>query len=435
MELSRYIKTYPVKEKPGYLLLYSTKKTSMVLLKEEVFNSVINGTLSSESEKTLSELGMLVPDREQEKREVLGMLDEINKKNSMLNISVVLNLDCNFNCIYCYEGDLKGRHYMTEETTGLLTDFIKAKFTPDKKKINIDFYGGEPLLSTGLIRSISTEIKSFAEGRGAEYTFTLVTNGSLFKRRTAEELASIGLKGIKVTIDGPPDVHNACRPFRTGGGSFDTIIRNVRETNDLVNIGIGGNYQKGNYERFPELIDCLEKEGFNPEKIYELKFDPVMDRPESEKAPSDFIDGFMSVNEPWVIKAGTVLREEILKRGYNTPKLTPTPCQVEIEDSYVVNYDGVIYKCPIFIGKEGYEIGDLRNGVKDYSDSYKLGNWKNEECEECEYFPLCFGGCRYMSYVRDGNIDKVDCKKPHLDAVLETLIKQDIKYRAKAGSH
>ncbi len=33
-----------------------------------------------------------------------------------------------------------------------------------------------------------------------------------------------------------------------------------------------------------------------------------------------------------------------------------------------------------------------------------------------------------MKYIRDGNMDGVDCKKPYLDATLEEAIKQDIKY-------
>ena len=56
----------------------------------------------------------------------------------------------------------------------------------------------------------------------------------------------------------------------------------------------------------------------------------------------------------------------------------------------------------------------------------KLGMYKNPECA---YLPLCFGGCRYMTYVRDGNIDQLDCKKEYFDASLETLLKQDIRYR------
>ena len=105
---------------------------------------------------------------------------------------------------------------------------------------------------------------------------------------------------------------------------------------------------------------------------------------------------------------------------------------VESRNSYVVNFDGSIYKCPTFIGKKGYEIGHLETGVRDYSDSYRLGNWKNDECVECEYLPLCFGGCRYMTFMRNGAINGLDCQKEYFDAALETLIKQEIRYLLKA---
>jgi uncharacterized protein len=105
------------------------------------------------------------------------------------------------------------------------------------------------------------------------------------------------------------------------------------------------------------------------------------------------------------------------------------PCQVEITDSYVVNFDGAIYKCPAFIGREGFSIGHLESGLREDCDPYHLTDWRNQECTDCEYLPLCFGGCRYMSYIRDGNIYKPDCKRPYFDASLETMIKQDIKYR------
>lgn len=36
-----------------------------------------------------------------------------------------------------------------------------------------------------------------------------------------------------------------------------------------------------------------------------------------------------------------------------------------------------------------------------------------------------------MAYIRDGNIDNIDCKRAYFDATLETLIKQDIKYKLK----
>ena len=428
MQLSRYLKVYPCRERAGYLLLFSTKKASKILIKKETYHAIKKGLLSPSDEALLSRFGFIVEDREAEKEAMLNFFDDANSRDPVLNLIVVLNLDCNFSCIYCYEGDMKGKLYMSDKTAGGLIDFIKERFTEDKKTLLIDFYGGEPLLSIGLIKSISGALKPFCERRGASYTFTLVTNGSLFTKRVAEQLVPLGLKRVKITLDGPAEIHNRYRPFKSGAGSFDTIIGNIKDTCDLVKIGIGGNFEKNNYKKFPLLLDYLLREGLTPDRIPSVKFYPVIKRPAGDLSPTDYKGGCMSVNEPWIVEAEAGLREEILRRGYKTPKLAPILCMVETAGAYVVNFDGVIYKCPAFIGKEGFEVGDVQTGVKDYSAIYKLGIWKNEDCARCEYLPLCFGGCRYMTFVRDGNIERLDCQKDYLDASLETLIKQDIKY-------
>jgi len=430
MQLSHYLKSYPYEEKPGHILLFSTKKLSKLLVPEETFRAVEKVPLSPSDEALLSRLGMIVDDREEEKRTMLSFLDKMNNNNSALNVTVVLNLDCNFACIYCYEGDMKGNLYMSEETGDRLIRFIKDSFPERKTSLLIDFYGGEPLLSLGLVKSISKSLKSFIERKGASYSFTLVTNGSLFKKEVAEELVPLGLKSVQITLDGPAQNHNKYRPFKSGADSFEIIIKNIRETWDLVNINIVGNYDKNNYEKFPLLLDYLQDAGFPPEKIAGVKFSPVMNRPEGDTSPVDYNGGCMSINEPWLLTAGEFLREEILRRGYHTPKVGLTICAIENRDSYVVNYDGGIYKCPAFIGKKGFAVGDLVTGVGEHANAYKLGIWKNEECAECVYLPLCFGGCRYMSFLRDGNIDSLDCKKPYLDRSLETMVKQDVKYRS-----
>ena len=89
MQLSNYVKIYPVDESPGQWLLYSTRNAAKILLKEEILKSIENGGLSPSDEALLSELGMIVQDKEEEKRAVLGFIDGINAKNSVLNITVV----------------------------------------------------------------------------------------------------------------------------------------------------------------------------------------------------------------------------------------------------------------------------------------------------------------------------------------------------------
>ncbi|MBI5664682.1 MAG: geopeptide radical SAM maturase [Nitrospirae bacterium] len=431
MKLSKYVKIYPYNERPGYLLLYSTKQSSKILVKEETVKSILKGSLPAEHAASLSNLGMIVTDPDAEKNEMLGFLDVLNKKNETINIIAVLNLDCNFKCVYCYEGELKGAHYMTDETAGLLVDFIRDRMTPKKQTINIDFFGGEPMLSIDMIKTISGELKSFAEERGVIYTFTLITNGSLFKRRYAEELTTLGLTGIKTTIDGPPETHNITRPFKSGAGSFNNIIENLKQTWDLVTTIIGGNYTRENYHRFPLLFDYLSHEGLTPDRIHEVRFTPVIQTSGGLNSPADFSDGMMSINEPWVVHAGSLLREEILKRGYFSSKISPSPCQIDIDDYYVVNHDGGIYKCHSFIGNKAFQIGHLRKQPSDWTLSHKTCMWKNSECMDCVYLPLCFGGCQYMTYVRDGCVDKIDCRRPYLEASLETMIRQDIIYAGK----
>jgi uncharacterized protein len=386
------------------------------------------GTLSPSDEARLEKLGMLVSDCDYEKQAMLRFFDDLNPKSRGLNIIAVLNLDCNFACPYCFEEGLKGNLYMTEATAERLLAFIKDRWRDDKDTLLIDYYGGEPLLSLDLIQSISREAKSFAESRDAVYYFTLVTNGSLFTRNAASKLVPLGLKSVKITLDGPAEIHNSSRPFKSGAGSFDTIIRNIKATCDLVKIGIGGNFTKDNYEMFALLLDYMAAEGITPDKVSLVKFDAVANLPKSEASPLEYTQGCISINEPWLIEAEAFLREEILKRGYKTSKPAPMVCMVETTDSYVVNYDGVIYKCPGFIGKKEFAAGDLETGVGDYAEALKLGIYKNPDCAACVYLPLCFGGCRYMTYVRDGNIDKLDCKKEYLDASLETLLKQDIRH-------
>ena len=428
---SYYLKAYPCQDDPSQLLLFSTKKASLILLDRETFQAMQKGALSSSDKAKLEKLKMLVPDRDAEKQAMLSRLDELNPKNRGLNIIAVLNLDCNFSCTYCFEEGVKGNLYMSEATADRLLAFIKDKFRENQDALVIDFYGGEPLLSLDLIQSISQATKSFAESRNAVYSFTLVTNGSLFTRKAAGKLVPLGLKSVKITLDGPAEIHNKYRPFKSGAGSFDRIIKNIKATCDLVKIGISGNFTKQNYKRFPLLLDYMEEEGLTPDKVSSVKFDAVVSRPQNDPSPIEFTGGCCSINEPWLLEAEALLRGEILRRGYNTPKPTPMTCMIETTDSYVVNYDGVIYKCPGFIGKKEFAAGDLEIGVSDYSEILRLGIYKNPDCAECVYLPLCFGGCRFMAYIRDGNIDKLDCKKEYFDAALETLLKQDIRYRLK----
>ncbi|HKZ17894.1 MAG TPA: putative geopeptide radical SAM maturase, partial [Geobacteraceae bacterium] len=145
MHLSRYIKTYPCRENPSSLLLFSTRRLSKILVPCSVMKAIEAGTLSPRDEQTLSRLGFLVSDPDAERREMLDALAEINRHGDKGHVMAVMNLDCNLACRYCFEGNRKGEYYMSPETADLLVDFVAENYLQSGKNVNIDFYCGEPL--------------------------------------------------------------------------------------------------------------------------------------------------------------------------------------------------------------------------------------------------------------------------------------------------
>ncbi len=433
MILSRYCKIYPSWENSDSVVLYSTKKASSVLLPASMLADIESGRLTDEEREAMADLGFLVKDRETERTELLGFIDELNGLNKTFHAKPVMNLDCNLECKYCFEGQRKGKFYMTKETADLFVGFIRKKIASGHfEEVGITFYGGEPLLSLDLIIYIGGLLKTLAERAGIKFRFSLITNGTLLTENTVALLNPLGLRSAAITLDGPAVIHDHFRPFRGGAGSFDAIVRNVKAICAMTDIQIGGNFTKDHYRDFPGLLDCMIDNGLTPGKISQVRFDPVMNEQEGI-GPRDFHDGCSSLNAPWLFEAMVFLREEILRRGFGNGKIMPSTCMMEQTHALTINYNGSIYKCPGLIGRDEFCVGALAAGVIDYNASHNLDNWKNEECIECAYLPLCFGGCRYSKFIRDGNMNGVDCRKPYLDATLEAYVKQDIKYGLVGG--
>jgi uncharacterized protein len=428
MQLSHYLKKFHCSDQPGYHLLYSTRTSASVLVDDVTLLAAQEGSLTEGEEITLARLGILVKNRDEERAMLRDILINTNLQHTVFNGIVVLNLDCNLACSYCYEDNFRGRHYMSSATADLLVETIQRDQIEQGRNATLSFYGGEPLLSIPLIKTISSKLKQAAEKQGTKFRFTLVTNGTLLSRRVAEDLLSLGLFGAKFTLDGPRHIHDQCRPFVSGKGSFDIIVNNIKEVCDLIALQLGGNFTRHNYRDFPLLLDHLLAEGITPDKLALVLFTPVIPKA-GNQGVTDF-NNCVRDYEPWLAEASLYLREETLRRGYSVPKPKLSACMVEFNSDLVINYDGSLYKCPAFMAYDELRIGTLADGINDYRVSHNLDIWQKDECLDCAYLPLCFGGCRQLTLSRNGKIDGVDCRKGLYDAVLERTIRQDLVYQA-----
>jgi uncharacterized protein len=430
MELTPYLVSFSHPDVPSHVMLFATKTGALIVLPQEDFADLQQGRVDKENIEPLRGMGFLVENIVQERQAISSYLDEINRLNPNLTVAIILGLACNFACRYCFQGEQKGKKAMTDATAEQLVAYIKKRFTPGKKRLQLQLYGGEPLLYRQRIIDLAAQLKPFVESQGGELCIDLVSNGSLLTPQVVDELNRWGLDGVKVTLDGPPDNHNHFRPFKNGAPSFDTIVNNLAKVCDKTKIRLGGNYTSDNFRSFPPILDTLAARGITPGRLELVNFNIVMQINDTV-ANNDYHGGCCTINEPWLQEASLHIREEVFKRGYPLGELGPEPCAVEVTDAFSVNYDGSLYKCITIVGHEQFKIGDIWQGIDEgYQATHHLGHWQREEkCRECEYLPLCFGGCRYMAYQRDGSMAKVDCRKPFFKTTLEKMLMQDLKYR------
>ena len=421
--LSRYLKIYPDRDRPGSVLLYSTRKGSVARVPERLLAAVQGDLLSEPEQELLRRTEIWTNDPVAEMATLRNLVDHTNARSTIFSATVVLTLECNLACTYCFEDHFRGKHVMSPETVRLLVDNIKRKHIGHGRDVEIRFYGGEPLLALQGLKEVAAPLLDAATRAGTKFFFSLVTNSTLLTRRVVEELLPLGLTSAQITLDGPQNIHDRQRPFVSGRGSFKTIVNNLRKVYELVTLKPGGNFTRENYREFPAMLDALLDAGMDPSKLGPVQFSPIL--PKSGVCdPHGF--ACVTTSDPWLIEANLFLREETLRRGFSVLKPNRGICMIDLENTLVVNYDGTLYKCPNLMGWPEFSVGTLVDGISDYRDSHKLDIWKNDECLECAYLPLCFGGCRLITLLKTGAIDGVDCRRVMLDASLETIIRQDL---------
>ena len=94
--------------------------------------------------------------------------------------------------------------------------------------------------------------------------------------------------------------------------------------------------------------------------------------------------------------------------------------------SYSFNYNGDIYKCPCFIGIEEFCIGYNLNLDKQNKENIEINSsleWsKKRECINCEFLPICNGGCRFKALVNTNNYNGVTCDYKYYSTTGKKLI-------------
>lgn len=131
---------------------------------------------------------------------------------------------CVLRCRYCFRHLEDGARVISEsqldEICRYILDFCRKHGI---FHIDIQAWGGEPTLAWSRI----LQIHRFFEKTDVTATLCIETCGAVLTPEMAAEAKALEMR-VGVSIDGPPDIHDAQRPFAAGGGSSAAMLRGLR---------------------------------------------------------------------------------------------------------------------------------------------------------------------------------------------------------------
>ena len=153
---------------------------------------------------------------------------------------------CNLQCSYCYQIN-KSNHSMPLEIAQkfidlLLTNDENTQQYLDTRKstaVVLDFIGGEPLLEIDLIDQILEYFikRTIETNHPWQYNWraSMSSNGTLYFNPKVQQFFDKYKDKVSynISIDGNKQLHDACRVFPDGTGSYDQAIAAVRHYVDI----------------------------------------------------------------------------------------------------------------------------------------------------------------------------------------------------------
>jgi len=435
MKPSRYNVHIPIEH--DETIVYNTLSDSRVIVTWELLDA-INTCETQKPKNTLIEsllnqlldLGIIVDDKLDEKKEFEYWINRIKFDNSVLDITLLTTLSCNMQCTYCFEQGVENSGNMSKDTADVLCDWLIERLSETHApRLFVTFFGGEPLVNESIITYVAEKLYSRTKTIGVSLELALITNGLLLSEQLINKLNEYGLEWIKVTLDGDQETHDQMRPRKGGHGSYQEIINKLLLIKGKVPIIIGSNYDEKIQKRLPYLYRDLKEKGFSSSDISEIAFKPIQGFLGHETNSTHHIDAHtFSMTD---LSTFNSLRKEVQDHGYKPfSRIKLGPCEAIRENTYIVDPTGALYKCAAMVGRKDLALGSIFDDFDSVIFSAQnisfmtADPWKN--CDDCKFLPICGGGCRTSALSANKAINGVTCEKAYFEKVSTELVKNEI---------
>lgn len=399
-------------------LVHAVDKIIYDLLMNEKFKDEnkyrgLSGEYGEDSVKeALSEIKYLIDNK-------MLYTEEINYINKIKPVikAMCLNMthDCNLSCEYCFasQGTYNGeKAYLSFETGKKAFDYL-VKNSGNRRNLEVDFFGGEPLMNFNTIKKLVDYGRSLEKEYNKHFRFTVTTNGVLLDEEKIDYINE-NMDNVVLSIDGRKETNDRMRKTINGKGSYDLIIDNFKKfinKRGSKDYFIRGTYTSYNLD-FSEDVKHMRESGFDkisvepvtakPEEKYALKDEHVdVLKKEYEKLTEYFIKSNKTKDKKFQffhfnidLESGPCIYKRSMGCGAGTEYVAVTP-------------KGELYPCHQFVGQEQFIIGSVDEGITNHAvtDKFKgLSVNDKPACRDCWAKYFCSGGCHANAYNFNNNL-------------------------------
>ncbi len=323
--------------------------------------------------------------------------------------------DCNLRCRYCFadEGAYHSvREVMSFETAKAAIDFLLRE-SGNRKVLEVDFFGGEPLMNFDVVKRTVYYAKEEAAKLGKRFLFTTTTNGLLLDDETVAFLNE-EMENVVLSVDGRKEVHDAVRKTVNGKGSFDAVIGKIKQfvkARGDKHYYVRGTFTAKNLD-FSKDVLFLADNGFDSISLEPVVTDipdlqireehlPTIEA-EYEKLCDEYIRreaegrGFLFFHFHVDLEGGPCLAKRVSACGAGNEYFSVVP-------------NGDIYPCHQFAGDAAWRMGNVFEGKLDGRLREKFARsclFTRKKCGDCFAKFICSGGCSANNYHYSGDIDE-----------------------------
>lgn len=315
-------------------------------------------------------------------------------KSDSFSVVIAPGLGCNYKCTYCFQSEHDKACRMSLNIAKDVVEYIilQLKSNSNIKKVNIRWFGGEPLLYLDIIEFISHIIMEYANNNNLIFSAGIITNGRLLTADTVAKLQMFHVSKAQITVDGMCDLY--CNSKGASEEDFNQTIENICNVAEKIKISIRLNIPQNNAQDAIAVTNYLLVEKKLKGKIgiyFAFVREYSLSAEEEKKAYINYVKNYYI----WLDYVADHFGADEINGLY--PKRKITSCGYIRICNACIGAEGELYKCEHCFGDSSMKAGDIwqgwfYNGIQSlYCSTIDIRT--TGKCKDCKYLPICMGGC------------------------------------------